>query len=171
MSKLKTIIKEELVKIVQSSSSIAEILRKIGYVSFTASSYRTLKRRLNKENIDYSHIVLGLNSNKNRIFPKRRLNKEEIIKKWLCFQNEHSPLLSNDHLIKYILRYNLLDHKCYVCFNKGIWENLPLSLQLDHINGKRLDNRIENLRFLCPNCHSQTKTFSGRNKKCRHSPS
>jgi 5-methylcytosine-specific restriction endonuclease McrA len=41
----------------------------------------------------------------------------------------------------------------------------PLSLHLDHKNGKNNDHRIENLRFLCPNCHSQTATYAGKNKK------
>lgn len=45
---------------------------------------------------------------------------------------------------------------------------IVLVLQLDHINGKRNDNRIENLRLLCPNCHSQTPTFTGRNRKTTH---
>ena len=53
------------------------------------------------------------------------------------------------------------EYKCEIC---GIseWQGKELSLQLDHINGINNDNRIENLRLLCPNCHSQTETFSGR---------
>ena len=47
----------------------------------------------------------------------------------------------------------------------GKWMNQQLTLQLDHINGISDDNRKENLRFLCPNCHSQTKTFGGNNIK------
>ena len=46
-----------------------------------------------------------------------------------------------------------------------LWNGIPLVLQLDHINGINNDNRIENLRFLCPNCHSQTTTFSGKHAK------
>lgn len=62
-----------------------------------------------------------------------------------------------------ILENQLLDYKCNNC---GIfeWNNIRLGLELDHINGYNLDNRLENLRFLCPNCHSQTETFRGRNK-------
>ena len=53
-------------------------------------------------------------------------------------------------------------HKCVECGLKDSWQNKPINLELDHINGIRSDNRLENLRFLCPNCHSQTKNFKGR---------
>lgn len=51
--------------------------------------------------------------------------------------------------------------KCYI----SEWGNKPLSLHLDHIDGNSDNNFPINLRLLCPNCHSQTDTFSGRNKK------
>jgi len=52
-----------------------------------------------------------------------------------------------------------------MCILSSIDDETFKSLQLDHINGKNTDNRIDNLRLLCPNCHSQTSTFSGRNRK------
>jgi hypothetical protein len=55
-----------------------------------------------------------------------------------------------------------------VCDNSGIHCGLPLVLQLDHINGVHNDNRIENLRWLCPNCHTQTHTFAGRKRTVKH---
>lgn len=57
--------------------------------------------------------------------------------------------------------------KLYVCAQCGllpIWRGGELTLQIDHINGVGWDDRFENLRFLCPNCHSQTDTYCGRNK-------
>lgn len=63
-----------------------------------------------------------------------------------------------------LIRANLLEYKCHKC---GIteWQNEPIALQLDHINGINNDHRLENLRLLCPNCHSQTDTYAGKNKK------
>lgn len=57
------------------------------------------------------------------------------------------------------------ENQCALYGNKGEWNNKPLTLQLDHINGNHQDYRLENLRLLCPNCHSQIETFSSR--QCR----
>lgn len=58
----------------------------------------------------------------------------------------------------------LLEDKCFECGNGPVWNKKPLVLQLDHINGVRSDNRIENLRILCPNCHTQTPTYAAKNR-------
>lgn len=64
-----------------------------------------------------------------------------------------------------IIRDNLIPYECSICKLKNSWQNKTLVLQLDHINGINNDNRLSNLRFLCPNCHSQTETFCGSNTK------
>ena len=61
-----------------------------------------------------------------------------------------------------IIQQKLIPYICSDCSNTGNHNGKPLSLQLDHINGKAEDNRLENLRFLCPNCHSQTDTYAGK---------
>lgn len=86
-------------------------------------------------------------------------NEKEIDpSKLLCENSRHTR-----HVLRsYILRNSILPYKCDIC---GIsqWQGKTLSLELDHINGVNNDNRLENLRFLCPNCHSQTTTYGARN--------
>lgn len=64
-----------------------------------------------------------------------------------------------------IIKQNLLTYKCVCCGNKGEHNGKPLVLQLDHINGINNDHRLENLRFLCPNCHTQQETYAAKNIK------
>ena len=62
-----------------------------------------------------------------------------------------------------LIKEGIKTHKCEIC---GIeeWMGQPTPLELDHINGKHDDNRLENLRVICPNCHAQTSTYRGKNK-------
>lgn len=68
-------------------------------------------------------------------------------------------------LKKRLISDGLLLNKCIICGQLPWWNNKPLVLHLDHINGIHNDNRLENLRILCPHCHSQTNTFAGKNSK------
>jgi hypothetical protein len=62
-----------------------------------------------------------------------------------------------------ILDLGVMPYLCGICCQPPEWNGEKLVLPIDHINGDPTDNRPENLRFLCPNCHSQTETFAGRN--------
>jgi len=66
------------------------------------------------------------------------------------------------HLRARILRAGLKEERCERC-GLDEWQGEPLRVTLHHVNGDPYDNRLENLTFLCPNCHSQTPNFSGRN--------
>lgn len=65
-----------------------------------------------------------------------------------------------------LLGVGLLENRCREC---GLmeWLGEPLTVQIDHVNGIRDDHRLENLRMLCPNCHSQTDTYGRRNRSRR----
>ncbi|MGH7716883.1 MAG: HNH endonuclease signature motif containing protein [Vulcanimicrobiaceae bacterium] len=67
------------------------------------------------------------------------------------------------NLKRRLLEGGILKNECSEC-GLSEWRSKPLSIQIDHVNGIREDNRIENLRMLCPNCHSQTDTFASRNR-------
>ncbi len=63
-----------------------------------------------------------------------------------------------------LLQEGMLEYVCRECGNTGIHNNKPLTLQLDHINGNNRDHRMENLRLLCPSCHSQTETYGSKKR-------
>jgi hypothetical protein len=76
------------------------------------------------------------------------------------FQENTYP--SNKWLRKAVKTYLNFEYKCSICFISD-WNNKPIVLEIDHINGINSDNRAENLRYVCPNCHSQTSTYKGKN--------
>ena len=71
----------------------------------------------------------------------------------------NSPYVDTKNLKQRLLKAGILINVCVVCGATDTWMGLPLTLQMDHINGDCHDNRIENLRILCPNCHTQTPTW------------
>lgn len=77
---------------------------------------------------------------------------------------EHSTYRTTSHLKARLLKEGLLINRCSACGSPPLWQGKPLVLILDHVNGDRADNRIDNLRLLCPNCNSQQATFAGKNK-------
>tara|TARA_R110000796_G_scaffold209070_1_gene325418 strand:- start:55 stop:498 length:444 start_codon:yes stop_codon:yes gene_type:complete len=98
----------------------------------------------------YENKIKYPNGNPNSIFS---------IKDW---NNNIKIPVSRRCIVDNIKKYNLLEYECGVC-SITTWKGKELSLDLDHINGINDDHRKDNLRYLCPNCHSQTHTF--RNKK------
>jgi len=155
MSRFESCGLKHLAKVVQNSNSFADILREFDY-AVSSESYRLLKRVLTRNEIDFSHIAQGLNSNLGRKFIAKRVGIETYLVK--------GSKIDNYRLKKRLIEYGLMLPKCSDCGLGEEWQGRPLTLQLDHINGDRSDNRLENLRILCPNCHTQTETHSGKNK-------
>lgn len=144
-----TVDRTVLEELVQKSFSIPDVLGALGYRTNSGSLWKMMKQRLVDDGIDYSHF------GKQGWKPRTKTPLSEILLEGSTY-NRH-------HLKKRLVAEKKLPYKCDSCGNQGQWQGSDLSLQLDHINGVPDDNRIENLRFLCPNCHSQTHTYCGKN--------
>lgn len=108
-----------------------------------------------KNNNHWNKETRGWRKGKNSFSDKRICGNKNLFT-----ENSNS---TTGTIKKILIKEKLKKYECIICKNNGSWNEKELMLELDHINGKRKDNRLENLRFLCPNCHSQTSTFKGRN--------
>lgn len=149
--------KEELVSLIETNDSITDILNAIGASRKGGASWRAFKIRTQLENIDLNDF-LARSKNK-RSKQASSISGSRDLKDVLKISSTYN----RSYLKKRLIKEGILDLKCAICGNDGTWQGKPISLQLDHINGISNDNRIENLRILCPNCHSQTENFSGKN--------
>lgn len=155
--------REELAELVASASSLAEVLTRLELPT-EGRAHHELKRRLGDLTIDTSHMTgqAWSRGKTKRTHPslkqmssRTRTPDEDVF-------IENSPLLTAR-----LLRERVLEQGWpYACAECGIsdWRGKSLTLELDHINGINNDNRLVNLRFLCPNCHSQTETFCNRRR-------
>lgn len=147
--------KDELINLTSKAVRLADILRGLT-TDCSSANYILLKKRLSTEGIEYNHITLGKNSNKGKKFVKyNKLPLSSVMIK--------NSSYSRSCLKRRILKENLLKNKCSECGLENIWNGKPINMQIDHINGIADDHRLENLRMICANCHSQTNTFAGKN--------
>lgn len=148
--------KDEMICLITESKSISDLLKKLNVNSRGSGAYKTFRNHCKRIGVDLDVIKFKINPTLNNKGVKRPLS--EILIKDSTYQNISRLKIR-------LVRDKILEYKCVKCGNSGEWVGEPLVLQLDHINGVNNDHRIENLRFLCPNCHSQTKTFGGVNQK------
>lgn len=150
MSLVYSVSDEIFVDIIDAASSYSSCLKKLGLGTVGGQSTAILKKRIKELNLDTSHFKVTAGGS----IPRRSF--EEILVENSTYQNRAS-------LKRRLLASGLLEYKCYEC---GIssWRGKELSLQLEHKNGINNDNRINNLCLLCPNCHSLTSTYAGKNK-------
>lgn len=144
----------KLEEAVKSSTSIRQVLKRLGIVE-AGGNYFTVKKKIRELNIDVSHFTGKghLRGKRNTWSPKIPL--DEILVK-------DSTYGSTSKLKARLIREGRFEKKCYCCNNTD-WLGVPIPLELEHRNGDRFDNRIENLTLLCPNCHALTPTYRGRN--------
>lgn len=152
-SKIYLISEIDFKTIIKTSKSYSECLSKIGLTTRGGSSSKILKERINELNLSIDHFETT--KTPEGIYKKIPLSE-------ICVQN--STYKSTSKLKITLVKAKILEYKCSIC-ELSEWLGKPISLQLDHINGINNDNRIENLRLLCPNCHSQTDTYAGKKLK------
>ena len=150
-SKVYQVSDEQFREIIANSFSYSDCLRALGLGTRGGSSTDVLKRRIQELGCSTEHFNRGAGGGS-----YQKYTMEEILTK-------DSNYVAISRLKKRLVNEGYLQYKCACC---GIteWQGKPITLQLDHINGDNRDHRIENLRFLCPNCHSQTETYAGKNK-------
>lgn len=153
MNKIYTPSDDQFKKLVSESTSYTEVLVKLGLVARGGTSSKLLKKRLNELNCSTSHFK-----------PQNANSVAKITQSLSTVLVEKSTYTNISKLKQRIVRDGLMQYKCVECGLGDQWNGKPITLQLDHINGISDDHRLTNLRFLCPNCHSQTKTYAGRNK-------
>jgi len=79
--------------------------------------------------------------------------------------NGEHPQYQTNKLKKRLIKEGIKNNVCEVCGLLGYWNNAPLIMELNHINGNKYNHDLDNLQTICPNCHSQTETFRGKNIK------
>ena len=145
--------KDELEEIIRTNDEWDTIVKAFGYN--TCHVVPTLKKKLDKLNIAYDHV-----SNDYTVRYKEGkvlYSLEEILIEDSCYADMKS-------LLRRLKRERGWEHKCSVC-SLTEWNNQPIPLEIDHINGVHSDNRIENIRAICPNCHAQTDNYKGKNMR------
>lgn len=149
---------ELLAPIVAESKSVSDVIRALG-LKLVGGNFRYIGDKISTLGIDSSHFQQTWNKGLRKETCKR---VEDLAKAQR--EPDDVVLIANRHVSSRMLRERLIKYKPYVCSICGIFEWLgkDITLHVDHENGDRRDNRLENLRFLCPNCHQQTDTWGNK---------
>lgn len=139
----------EIEGIVSKNTQWAKIMAALGYKS--CMHVEQIQKKFQKLGIDFSHVDSTIIKNNTRIPLNDILVQDSLYANMGCLQKR----------LKRELKW---EHRCSMCQNTT-WNDRPIPIEIDHINGDHRDNRIENIRFLCPNCHAQTDTYKGKNMR------
>jgi 5-methylcytosine-specific restriction endonuclease McrA len=148
--------KEELQEVINKSTSWAQVLGHLG-LKLGGGSVHHLKKKAKEFGIDTSHFT-GQGHNKGKVANNRLPAEAVLVNNRLNGRKD-----SRARLVRALDEIGR-DYECEWCGIDGVWLGKAITLEIDHINGSPVDNRPENLRYLCPNCHSQTPTHSHRKK-------
>ena len=142
--------------LIAKSGSKADVIRDLG-LAVGAAQYRVLDKRIKELGVDTTHFAERIRQRRSVASRGKAKSLESIMKKNSTYQTCKLKLRLIDK--------GILEEKCESCGVGTSWNGKKLALHLDHINGVRNDHRLSNLRLLCPNCHSQTDTYGGKNRK------
>ncbi|MFB6664703.1 HNH endonuclease signature motif containing protein [Streptomyces parvus] len=145
---------ETLRKLVACSTSVAEVVRRLG-ISPVGGNHAHIGRRIAALRIDTSHFAP---------VPPRERRAKGAPGDRLALRTPSDGRVPGERLRKELVRRGVED-QCAECGNTGEWLGQPLRLEVDHVNGEWWDNRPDNLRLLCPNCHATTDTYRGRQRR------
>ncbi len=150
--------KELLETLAKDSVSVAEIIRKLG-LKQSGGNHSHITRRLKTYNIDIEHFLgAAANSGQRHVGGSDKLLASQVlVLNRLNGRREHAFKLRR------ALIESGIEEKCEQCGLSPIWNGKPITLQIDHRDGNGLNNLKENLRFICPNCHSQTENYGAKN--------
>jgi len=151
--------KDVLTAAAAESLSIAGVLRRLG-LRFSGGSHAHISRRMKMYGIDTSHFTGSAHARGKASFNK-------VPAAALLVAESRTGRRVAGHRLRRALRELGVPEECVECGIGTSWRGKPITLHVDHIDGNYLDNRPENLRILCPNCHSQTPTYAGAWKNRR----
>jgi hypothetical protein len=141
---------EELIEVAKKSYSVSDTMNNLGLVPM-GGNHKRYKQRLNELGVKFA----------------KRPPKSGNVKDLSEYLVLDGPGITTSKLRIRLIKAGLKKEECEKCGQGALWNNEPLKFHLDHINGNNRDNRLENLRILCPNCHCQTPTYARIKKKAK----
>jgi hypothetical protein len=142
---------ETLREVVAVSTNVKEVLRRLG-INPVGGNHTHISRRISTLGIDTSHFATQP--------PGPRSSRRDV----LSLGTPKAGRIPGSRLLRHLLRIGVPE-SCAMCGTGPRWNDKPLRLEVDHINGDWWDNRSENLQLLCPNCHAATDTYRGRRRR------